>query len=173
MALGIESLEEYVEIELCNAPEPESVTRAIRSQTLDGMDILEVRQLAADEPKAQIASMEYEVDVPESQVEIVRDRIVQLYEAGEISFTRDGKPMATTLEEGSLDISVESGRLRLILVASPSATIRPSDVLDALGLADIQQQGIVLQRTRVNLAVDRSATNAETDAIVYASNDGS
>jgi radical SAM-linked protein len=171
LALGIESLEEYVDIELRDAPAPESVAQSIRSQTLDGMQILEVRQLAADEPKARIASTDIEVDVPVSEVEIIQNRIDQMVAAGQISFVRDGKPMATKLGTGSLELSLEFTRLRLTLFASPSATIRPSDVLEALGLADIQQQGAILQRTRIQIATDRSATNMEEDAIVSTSND--
>ena len=135
------------------------------------MQILEVRQLAADEPKARIASTDIEVDVPVSEVEIIQNRIDQMYAAGHVSFLRDGKPMATKLGTGSLELSLEFTRLRLKLFASPSATIRPSDVLEALGLADIQQQGAVLQRTRIQIATDRSATNMEEDAIVSTSND--
>jgi radical SAM-linked protein len=171
LALGIESLEEYVEIELCNAPTAACVAQSIRSQVLDGMQILDVRQLAADEPKARIVSTDIETDLPASDVEIIRERIDRLYAAGQISFERDGKPMATKLGVGSLDLSLENTRLRLTLFASPSATIRPSDVLEALGLADIQQQGAVLQRTRIQLATDRSVTISEEPAMVSASND--
>jgi hypothetical protein len=83
--------------------------------------------------------------------------------AGEIPFVRDGKQLATKLDANSLEVELHGNMLRITLYASDSATIKPTEILEAIGLASIQQEGAVLRRTRVVLAEKSTANDVVED----------
>ncbi len=163
LALGIASLEEYVEIELKNEIDPIALRQRIAAETLAGLEILDIDLLPMGVPKARMEYGQYEVQLPQDLLPDVQNRIDRLYQVGWLEFDREGVRSRTMIGLGGVELEVFSSGLRFKLYSSPSAAIRPAEILQSLELQDWLYQGDGLQRTRVVLAQTNHRSRVEED----------
>jgi radical SAM-linked protein len=153
LAVGIEGLDEVLEIELADEQEPARLAAAIRSQAPPGLVVHGVETLPRGGRKTQLRGMTFTVEVPPERRSDVEERADWLLAESSYAVNREGRAepleLRPLIDELSLD---ESGVLSIRLRVAGDGSARPREVLDALGLADLEAQGIVMRRTAVELS---------------------
>jgi radical SAM-linked protein len=151
LAVGIEGLNEVLEIELPAEHEPQRLAELFRQHAPPGLAIHGVEPLAGG--KTRLRGMTFEVDVPAERRSLVVERMEWLRRQSSYLVTREGRgspiELRPLIEELSLD---DGGTLAMRLRVERDGSARPREVLEALGLANVEALGILLRRTAVELS---------------------
>jgi hypothetical protein len=151
LAVGIEGWDEVLEIELPEVHEPEQLAELFRRHAPPGLAIHGVEPLAGG--KTRLRGMTFQVDVPVERRGSVAERMEWLGRQTSYLVTREGRAapieLRPLIEELALD---DNGTLAMRLRVERDGSARPREVLEALGLADVEALGIVLRRTAVELS---------------------
>lgn len=170
LALGVEGLDEVVEIDL-REPLPEDDLRGrLNDDGQPGLNIHRVTRLPDGFGKAQLIRSDYIITVPQADdLEATRSAIVGLLERDTVSVERKKKTVDANVAEqiprlelqginAELHdgVSIDPDRhanhvLHLSLMASKTASLRPDDVLQLLQRSWWTEQGATISRTRVVL----------------------
>jgi len=180
LALGIEGLDEVMEVELAEAPKETSEVsktsevcdvsaEALRSQltrhAVPGLSFAAVEILPPGAKKAQLRSATYQLPVPGERRDATAGRIAALcgerpVETSEVPKTSEVcpdaasdalAPQAVLVRQSLEEIRLEEGILRYRLQASRQRSAGPRDVLAVLGLDDVERLGGCITRTEVQL----------------------
>jgi radical SAM-linked protein len=152
LALGIQGEREVVEVQLDEAVDEQSVRERLVEQSPPGLEITSVQALDASHPKPRVERMSYQIEVPESRLAPLRLAVDALRAATEHLVWRDGHPQPVNLCTSLVRLQLVERRLEFTLRATGQAQARPRDVLAALGLDDLEAQGVWLIRSEVQLA---------------------
>jgi len=137
LPLGFASRCEVLDMRLSMDVPLEGLRERIQAAVPSGLQILEVEQVEDKLPPLQtlVDSAEYEVRLKEpGDPSVLAERVRDLLAALELPRERRGKPfdMRPLIEDLHLQAD---GVLHMRLAARPSATGRPEEVLEALGIA--------------------------------------
>jgi radical SAM-linked protein len=160
LGLGIEGLDEILEIDLTEPMDDAELRRRLDPELDPGLTITSLsRPPKAD--KTRVAWVEYESPLLDVPPDDARQAVARAEQAESLPFERrlPGKPpKRIDLRPWLLDFSVTDDVLRFRVAVLPTGMARPEEVLSALGLERLTAQGAVLRRTRVELegpAADR------------------
>ncbi len=164
LALGVEGLDEVMEIELAQSLEPQELRRRLLADNQPGLEIGSVRLVArfhgdgsAIESfpglgKAKLHSSMYEITIPPSiDSHRVDTAIAEAKQAGLIITRRKDKDVTAQIVTTFPRFQRCNQALHLTQVDAPGATLKPTDVLAAIGLADLTDHGAIIRRTKVVL----------------------
>jgi radical SAM-linked protein len=150
LAVGIEGLDEALEIELPEERDPDSLAALLRAEAPPGLVIHGVTP--ANGGKTRLRGMTFQVDVPAERRAPVAERLAWLRQQQSYLVAREGRAapveLVPLIEELLLD---GDGTLHIRLRVAADGSARPREVLEALGLADLEAQGIIMRRTAVEL----------------------
>lgn len=153
LALGVESLDEVVELELTEALTAASLLDRLRGDNQPGLIIRSVQRLPASTPKARLRQSDYTISLVDgADPEAIRSAIAELFQRETVTVPRPKKKdvvahVATQIPR----LEIEGDHLALSLAATDAASLRPSDVLDLLGFDDWIERGATIVRIRVRL----------------------
>lgn len=151
LAVGIEGLDEVLEVELAEAMPAESLAARLNAHAPPGLQFTAVEWLPPQARKAQLRSATYEIAVPADRQAETAQRIERLLaEPAPAALRPDLHPHAR-LRASIEDLRLGDGVLQMRLVAGAPGSAGPRDVLAALGLEDLLPQGARLVRSRVEL----------------------
>jgi radical SAM-linked protein len=151
LAVGIEGLNEILEIELAEAQEPAELTEIIRAHAPPDLVIHGIERLETGH-KTRLRGMTFAVDVPAERQSDVAHKIERLLAQESFNVSREGRD--GTLELRPLIEALElddRGALTMRLRVGADGSVRPREVLAALGLTDVEALGNVMRRTAVEL----------------------
>jgi radical SAM-linked protein len=151
LAVGIEGLDEVLEIELAEPHDLAKLAEAIRASAPEGLAIHAVEPLEGG-PKTRLRGMTFAVEAPAERLGEVAIRIESLLAGESFPVTREGRE--TPIELRPLIEAIElddRGTLTMRLRVGADGSVRPREVLAALGLADVEALGNVMRRTAVEL----------------------
>jgi hypothetical protein len=175
LAVGIEGLDEVMELELAEAgkgdsphlperPEgccaqmgtvpfsgAEDLRRRLSSHAPPGLVFHAVEVLPEGSRKARVTSARYEVPIPTSARAGLRARIDRLLAASSWPIERARGRAAIDLRPLVSELALREDVLAMRLRVDQSGSVGPREVLAALGLAEIERQGVRLRRTAVEL----------------------
>jgi radical SAM-linked protein len=154
LPLGVESFDEIVDIDLqhdTDPPTPESVLRQLAQQMPSGLTLT---QAALARGRPQVLAVEYKVELPtELNPQELQKRLKSFLDQEAHPFTRsrgDRKPARTfDARAFTLDARVEGRRLTMRLKAGQDGGMKPSDLLQSLGL---DANRLLVTKTRTILA---------------------
>ena len=151
LALGVEGLDEIMELELADMYTAEELLARLTPQRVPGLTFHAVEVLPPGTQKARLRGLTYEIPLPtERRAETARraDRIMASH-AFPIRRPNRNRPLdlRQSLEALALEGDVLSMRFRVLSQASAG----PRDVLGALGLEDLESRGTPLTRTAVEV----------------------
>jgi radical SAM-linked protein len=152
LAVGIEGLDEVLEVELPAEYEPAELLTAIRSQAPPGLIIHGVEPLPETAGKTRLHGMTFTVEVPLEQRSEVAGRVEWLLQQASCPVVREGRAAPLDLRRLIEALSLDQGTLCMRLRVDGDGSARPREVLAAVGLADVESQGVVLRRTGVELS---------------------
>lgn len=174
LALGVEGLNEVVEIELSEDLSPQEVLARMQADDQPGLTIHQVCRLPAGFGKARLRRSDYTISLIESTDEsAVQAAIDRLMAQETVTVERKKKPLQVNVADQILRLEVTDSLLHLALGASESASLRPGDVLDLLGFGDWIELGSRITRVGVELYDEPEFRDAAMIAIASDSSNDS
>jgi len=151
LAVGIAGVAEVMELELACPADPGEVATRLNAQAPPGLTVSHVQSLAAGQGKARIRTMTYQFPVPPERRPQVEQAIEQLLADSTLWIQRDDRSEPVNMRADLESLAWCDDAVRFRIRAAQQASLRPRDVLQALGLADLEQQGHFLTRSEVEL----------------------
>ncbi len=168
LALGIEALDEVVELEIVGEIDLQAIESSVRAQLPAGMELLELKPLQSGLGKARFIAASYRIPLPVDRIECTNQKIDELLARETIEVRRDEKTIVCNTRDPHFSMRIDDGYLLFSLPAVAQGSIRPSEFLTCLGLSDLLEHGALLQRTAVQLSdesnLDSSPTGSTQDA---------
>ena len=153
LGLGIEGLEEILEIELTQPMTDEEILRRLEPELDPGLTITSLSRPPKSD-KTRVVAVEYESPLLDVSAEDAREAVRRVEQAESLPIERrlPGKPTKRLdLRPWLLGFTVADDRLRFRVAVLPTGMARPEEVLATLGLERLTARGAVLRRTRVEL----------------------
>ena len=156
LAVGIEGLDEIVELELRNERDPADLSASLDAHAPPGLAIVAIEPMPEGAKFSQPASAVYEIRLPADRASAVRESVARLRPAAShpveaLTATPEAssvEPLPATVE----GLDVVDDVLRMNLRLGEAGAVRPRDLLARLGLGDLESLGLPLVRTRVEVA---------------------
>jgi len=151
LAVGVEGLDEVVEVELADTLPAEGLAARLNAHAIPGLEFTSVEWVAPPARKARLRRATYEIAVPGERLAETARRIERLLATPPVGPLAPHQPPEARLRASIEELHLAEGVLRMRLAAGQPGCAGPRDVLAALGLEDLQRQGARLVRTGVDL----------------------
>jgi len=156
LGLGIEGLREVVDLELTEPTTPAALLKRLAETSPPGVDWLEAKALEPSAPPPRPVWVEYELPIPEDRRAGAASAVESLLAQASCAVIRRRpdrrREVELDLRPFLLDARLtEAGRLLARMKVTPEGSIRPEELLEALGLRDLLDEGAVLTRAWVEL----------------------
>ena len=151
LAVGIAGREEVMEFEMAEPCSADDVLRRMLPHMPPGLAITRAEVLPEKCRKAQVRSVSYEVPLPPPRRAAAAERIDRLLAASTCPVERPSRRTPLDLRPQLELLALEDGVLRMRLRVEREGSAGPRDVLAALDLGPLEQEGVCLTRTAVEL----------------------
>jgi radical SAM-linked protein len=151
LAVGIEGVDEVMEIELAERYTAEELLGRLAPQAPPGLRFQAIDVLPEGTKKAQVRSVSYEVPIPAPCQAELNQRIERLLAADAWPIERPHGRAPIDLRPLLLELALREGALAMRLRVDSRGSVGPREVLAALELADLEPQGVRLSRTAVEV----------------------
>lgn len=152
LSLGIRGLDEILDVEVAEEIVEEEFKARLESEAPQGLVINSVRILAEGEKKAQPTRITYEIPIPDSKKSQVQESIQNLLAQSSFLIDREGRDEPVDVRADLAELELSNSVVRFNLLVTRTASVRPREVLAALGLAELEDEGYYLTRTAVEIA---------------------
>ena len=160
LAMGVVGADEVLDVELAEPRCAEELSSALAARLPEGLAIKSLDLLPEDAPKSRVEQVTFELAVPAELREMLADRLWRrrpaCTETAETAAPQDDLPADGTSGRDPWEfvnhIELVDGILRFTARVTPQGTTRPRELLAWLGLADLDEQGLYVTRTKVELA---------------------
>lgn len=161
LPLGCFSREELLDVWLRELRAPEALLASLQRVAPPGIEIFDVTPIALEAPKLPtlVRTAVYKVELGPELAAQLRPRLVALLEATTLIRERRGRSYDLRPLIEQLELATDENVLRMSLVAQPSATGRPDEVLRAL---DVDPALATITRQRLQLTPWPTPAEAET-----------
>lgn len=152
LALGIEALDEIVEMEVLGQVGLEQLGEEIRREMPAGMELLSLESPEYGLGKAKVAGASYRIEVPEAWREGLAEKIGEVTRREMIEIVRDEKKtIRCESAHEFFNVCLDEQFLMFSIPSIDQGSIRPSELLELIGLSGLLDSGATLQRTQVHL----------------------
>ena len=151
LALGIEGIDEVMELELAQEYSAEEVRQRLADAAIPGLSFPSVDILPPGVKKARLQSATYRIPVPRKLHSEVSGRVEQLMKETSRLVQKLNKKSQVDVRQSLKELGLQGDALEMRLGVSDQASASARDVLQTLGLAELEQDGLLLTRTRVEL----------------------
>lgn len=151
LALGVEGRDEVMEMELAEAMDADELKRQVQHAAPPGLEVHSVTRCGVQEKKAQVERLHYEVCIAAQDADRLSKAIDRLLASPQHMISRDDKSEPIDARKDLADLSLHGDVLRFSLWATRTRSVRPREILEILGLGDLEQSGTYLTRNRVDL----------------------
>ena len=152
LSLGVAGVDEVLEAELDEQLADEQLLERLREQAPPGLTIERLEQVPPGSRKAHVTRLTYEVPVPADRLTALQEAIAALLKQPEVWMERSDRAVQIDVRANLDQLALQNGRLVMSFRVGREAAARPRDLLQLLGLGDIEESGVFLTRTRVELA---------------------
>ncbi len=151
LAVGIEGMDEVMDLELAAEYAPGEIFRRLGRCTVTGLVFRSVRLVPPGTKNPRLLRASYRMALPDEQGQPAAARASQIMARQSVVVDRPNKPSGLDIRPGLEQLDVSQGELRMQLATGRESSPSARDVLRALGLEDVLRQGFFLTRTRVEL----------------------
>jgi radical SAM-linked protein len=151
LALGIEGLDEVMEVELTEHLEPAHLLGRLNAQAPQGLAFTTVELRPGNEKKAQVGWATYRVDVPRPYHELLQRKMEELSRQPAWRVPREGRDEPIDVKAALDHMELRDGVLQFRLALQGVPNVRPREVLRALDIDDLEDRGNYLARAKVEL----------------------
>jgi radical SAM-linked protein len=153
LAVGIEGLDEVMELELAETITADELLRRISPHAPAGLSFRSIELLPEGAKKAGVRSVSYEATIPDADQAGLAERIERLLAATSCPIERPRGRAAIDVRPLLSELSLADGVLHMRLHVDTRGSVGPREVLTALRLGDVEQRGSRLRRTAVEISV--------------------
>jgi radical SAM-linked protein len=151
LAVGVSGAAEVLEADLTREWTAAELAAALAPQAPVGLTVTTVELLPPGTPPSQVQRVVYELPIPDELRSGLAQRIARWPGEGPRPVDRGEGRKPIDLDDFIEEVELNDGVLRMRIRVTPQGTARPREVLAALGLEDLAQQGFYLTRTAVEL----------------------
>lgn len=151
LAVGIEGLDEVMELELAQTYSAEELLARLGAPSVPGLTFQSVEVLPPGTKKARLKSVTYKVPIPPDRRAPTAARLERLLAARSLPIQRTGGRAPIDLRESLEDASLHGDMLSMRFRMTGRAAAGVRDVLRVLELDDLEQTGTYARRTAVEL----------------------
>ncbi len=151
LAVGIEGIDEVMELELAEPYTSEELLCRIASQTVPGLAFTSVEVLPAGSKKARVGSVSYSVPIPTSYGQRLAERIDRLTAEPSCLIQRTRGRAPVDLNRCLEKLTFSEGTLTMRLKTISSGSASPRELLAVLGIDEVERHGVHLTRTAVEI----------------------
>jgi len=151
LGLGIEGLDEVMELELAESYTADELLERLAGHAIPGLTFRSVELLPPGTRKATVKSVRYQVPVPAERRARLADGTARLLAASSWPVERAGDRGPIDVRPFLLELTLREGVLAMRLSIGRGASAGPRDVLRALGMESLEWEGVYLTRTMVEL----------------------
>jgi radical SAM-linked protein len=151
LPMGEAGHDEVVEVDFDGDETIDAIRTTIQASVPAGLTTTQVEELPPTAPSALVSEFAYEFPLPADRQAETAARVASLLAQSTLPVARSAKPTAD-LRGLLVAAAVDGGVLRFRLSASRERSLRAKDILTALGLDDLREQGLYPVRTEVVLA---------------------
>jgi radical SAM-linked protein len=174
LALGTVGLDEVMEFELAESLALEEIQKRLNVHAPPGLTVTSAEARVPHAAKARVEGAIYEIALPKNREAEAAAACEQLLAQATCLLPREGRDRPVDVRAGIVGLSVAEGRLHLELAVAQEGSVRPREVLAALGLAELLASGGHFTRSSVRLAAERepggpSAAAPPADRVTMAS----
>lgn len=152
LAVGIAGLDEMVEIELSAPWSAEQLREALIPHLPPGLSVEKVEIMPFERGKAQAVAVEFQAVLPPERQSAAAERVAWLQAQPSLRIEREGRSAPLDLRPLIAGLAIDGNTLSIRLRVDREGSARPREVLAALGLEDLEVQGGILTRTRVEVS---------------------
>ena len=151
LALGIEALDEVIEMEVVGAVELQVFDQLIRREMPAGMELLKLESLQTSLGKAKVLGASYRIPhcLPDSQP--LQQRIDEIMSSETLEILREDKTIVCNPRDPFFDLKIENEFFVFSIPSVAQGSVRPSELLSHVGLGQLLEDGQTLQRTAVHI----------------------
>ena len=153
LGLGIAGLDEIMEAELAESIPPPQLVSRLNACAPPGLQFCDAELLTAQQKNARAKAASYTVAVSDELRPRVAAGIERLLAAESHLIERPGRVVPIELRELVQELELNDAGLCMTLRMTGEAGIRPRDVLEAIGFAPNEQEGMLVARTRIELEI--------------------
>jgi len=151
LAVGIAGLDEVMDVDLARTDNAQQLGTDLIPRLPPGLAIHSIEVLPDESKKAQAAGVAFAVTVPTEQHEQVQQKIENLLGQTSFPIQRPGRSQSLDLRPLVNALNLDGDTLRMSLRVDGDGSARPREVLAAIGLVDVESEGLIITRTRVEL----------------------
>jgi radical SAM-linked protein len=151
LAVGVAGQDEVMELELTAAYAPDDLRSKLAPLAPPGLEVATIEALLPGTPKVQVKRATYEIPVPAARRAAAQAAIDGLLSQSEHVVQRQQNRARVDLRPLLDQIAIDGDTLRFSVHVSAEGTARPREILTALGLDDLEREGLFLTRTRVEI----------------------
>lgn len=151
LSVGAEGWDEVMDLELAIPYDASEMIERLNDNAVPGLAFKSVTMLAPEEPKPKVESVWFEFSIPDERREEVANRIQRFMAVESHTVTRPHRQTPVDIRPGVLQLLLAGNQVRMQLAASQEAGVRPRDLIELLGLVDLENDGHHLTRTTVQL----------------------
>ena len=151
LAVGIEGIDEVMELELAKAHTAEEVQGRLQQHAVPGLTFRKVEILPEGSKKAQVRAASYRMPIPSQFRRDLQNRIDRLMARSSCPIQRPKRRTPIDLRELLNELTLQEGVLAMRLRTGGGGSVSPRDVLAELGLTDTEHQGVHLTRVAVEI----------------------
>ena len=153
LALGVSAADEVMEVRLAEQAAAEQLHQRLAGEAPSGLTVKHVEVLGPGDRKAKAVAARYQLPVPAERCAAAEQAVDALNRADSHSVSRHGKADAVDVKADLTDLKLRGDQLHFRLrLDRPGASAGPKDVLGALQLTDLVEQGGCLTRTELEVA---------------------
>jgi radical SAM-linked protein len=151
LAVGIEAVDEVMELELAEPLAADEVRARLVPHVPPGLAIRSVEVVPPGGGKASISHVSYQASIPPHHRDGLSERIDQLLAASSCVIRRPNRQTTIDLRPRLETLTLREGVLEMRLSSGHGGDAGPREVLLALGLPDLEQEGVRLRRSAVEI----------------------
>jgi len=151
LAVGIEGLDEVMEVELAEPADADDLSRRLTLQAPPGLVFRSVAALPEGGSKARVQGASYDVPIPACRQVGLGERIDRLLAAASWPIERAHGRASIDVRPLIRELTFAEDVLTMRLRVDQGGSAGPREVLAALGLADIERHGVHPRRTAIEV----------------------
>ncbi len=151
LALGIEALDEVIEMEVVGAVELPAFEQLIRQEMPSGMELLKLESLKTSLGKAKVLGATYRIPHCLANPAPLQQRIDEVKSLETLEVLREDKRIVCSPRDPYFDLKIESEYFVFSIPNVAQGSVRPSEMLAHVGLGHLLEDGQTLQRTAVHI----------------------
>jgi radical SAM-linked protein len=152
LSVGIRGAEEVMEVQLAEQVDSAELVRRLAAHAPPDLLFTGASVLQDGQPKARVEHVQYEIPVPSDRHAPLSSAIEQLMSKPFYPVERAGHKEPLDLLANLQELRLSGGRLRMRMQITATRSTGPRDLLQALGLSDLEREGHTLARTVVEIA---------------------